>query len=190
MNDFALYFVTGWQHIISYNALDHIVFIVALTAIYSAANYKQVLILVTAFTIGHSFTLALSVYDIIRLNTKLVEFLIPCTILTTAFSNFFIKDFKPKSLNLNYILALFFGFIHGMGFANSIRFMLMKGDKIAWPLFSFNLGLEAGQILIVAIILSISYISVNVAGLKRKYWSWGLSFIAIGIATKMVFERF
>ncbi len=189
MSDFALYFITGWHHIISYNALDHILFIVALTAIYLAPNYKQVLILVTAFTIGHSFTLALSVYDILRINANLVEFLIPCTIFATAVSNFFIKDFQPKSLRLNYFLALFFGLIHGMGFANSIRFMLAKGDHIALPLLSFNLGLEAGQIMVVAIILSVSYITVNIAGLKRRWWVWGLSTLAICIATKMILER-
>jgi len=189
MNDFTLYFETGWQHIISWDALDHILFITALTAIYLAPNWKQVLVLVTAFTIGHSFTLALSVYDVIRFNGKLVEFLIPCTIIATAIFNFFVKDYKPKSLRINYFLALFFGLIHGMGFANTIRFMLAKGEHIALPLISFNLGLEAGQIVVVSAILIVSYLIVNIAGLKRKWWVWGLSSIALCIATKMVFER-
>ena len=88
MNDFELYFDMGWQHIISWEALDHILFIIALAAIYLAKNWKQVLVLVTAFTIGHSLTLALSVYDIIRFSGKWVEFLIPCTIIATALFNF------------------------------------------------------------------------------------------------------
>ena len=112
-------------------------------------NWKQVLVLVTAFTIGHSLTLALSVYDVIRFNEKWVEFLIPCTIITTAVFNLLLKDFEPKSLRLNYFLALFFGLIHGMGFANTIRFMLAKDQGIAAPLLSFNIGLEAGQIVVV-----------------------------------------
>src|SRR4051794_25092732 len=120
MSDFALYFKTGWQHIISWNALDHILFIIALAAIYLVANWKQVLVLVTAFTIGHSLTLALSVYDIIRFSSQWVEFLIPCTIVATAVFNFRAKDYKPRSLRINYFLALFFGLIHGMGFANTI----------------------------------------------------------------------
>lgn len=190
MNDFVLYFNTGWHHIISYNALDHILFIVALTAIYLAPNYRQVLILVTAFTIGHSLTLALSVNDIIRFNTNLVEFLIPCTIAATAIFNFFIKDYQPKSLRINYFLALFFGLIHGMGFANSIRFMLAKDQQIALPLISFNLGIEAGQIAIVSIILSASYLVVTVAGIKRKWWVWGLSSMALLISIKMIIGRF
>ena len=105
MDDFGLYFKTGWQHIISRGALDHILFIVTLAAIYLATNWKQVLVLVTAFTIGHSLTLALSVYDVIRLNGKWVEFLIPCTIISTALFNFFVKDYQPTSLRVNYFLV-------------------------------------------------------------------------------------
>ena len=189
MNDFAFYFETGWQHIISWDALDHLLFIVALAAIYLLPNWKQVLILVTAFTIGHSLTLALSVLDIIRVNEKWVEFLIPCTIVTTAFLNFGLKDYAPRSLRLNYFLALFFGLVHGMGFANIIRFMLVKGQNIALPLISFNLGLEAGQIAVVALILLLSYIVVNKLKLPRKWWVWSLSFTAILIGLNMVRER-
>jgi len=189
MDDFGLYFKTGWQHIISWDALDHILFIVALAAIYLATNWKQVLVLVTAFTIGHSLTLALSVYDVIRFSGKWVEFLIPCTIISTAIFNFFVKDYQPKSLRVNYFLALFFGLIHGMGFANTIRFMLAKGQNIAIPLISFNIGLEVGQIIIVALLLYVSYLVVNRAGLKRKWWVWSLSAIAVIIALNMTKNR-
>ena len=189
MSDFAFYFETGWQHIISWDALDHLLFVVALAAIYLLPNWKHVLILVTAFTIGHSLTLALSVLDIIRINEKWVEFLIPCTIVITAFLNFAIKDFAPRSLRLNYFLALFFGLVHGMGFANTIRFILVKGQNIALPLISFNLGLEAGQIAVVALILLLSYIVVNKLKLPRKWWVWGLSFTAILFGLNMVRER-
>jgi len=122
MNDTELFFSLGWHHIISASALDHILFIIALSAIYIFKDWKKVLVLVTAFTIGHSLTLALSVYDIIRINNKLVEILIPCTIAITAGFNFLQKDFTQKKIQLNYFFALFFGLIHGMGFANSIRF--------------------------------------------------------------------
>src|SRR6476660_9568225 len=118
MNDTELFFSLGWHHIISASALDHILFITALSAIYIVKDWKKVLILVTAFTIGHSLTLALSVYDVIRINNKLVEILIPCTIVITAVFNFFHKNFTKKKLQLNYFFALFFGLIHGMGFAN------------------------------------------------------------------------
>lgn len=189
MNDFTFYFNLGWHHIISWDAMDHILFIIALSAIYLIQNWKQVLILVTAFTIGHSLTLALSVYDIIRVNSNWVEFLIPLTIIATAIFNFLHKDFKPASLRLNYFLALFFGLIHGLGFANTIRFMLAKGQTIAIPLLSFNIGLEAGQIIIVSLILITGFLVVDNGGLKRKWWVWSLSGLALVSASYMAFTR-
>lgn len=188
MQDFAFYFKLGWQHIISLDALDHLLFILALSAIYLLSNWRQVLVLVTAFTIGHSLTLALSVYEILAVKDSLVEFLIPCTIIITAVFNFFQKDFTPKSLRLNYFLALFFGLIHGLGFANTIRFMLVKNQGIGWSLFSFNIGLEAGQIVVVMCILLLSFLIVNKGQAKRKWWVWALSGVAFCIALKMVVE--
>jgi HupE / UreJ protein len=189
MQDFAFYFKIGWQHIISWDALDHILFVLVLSAIYLIPNWKQVLVLVTAFTIGHSLTLALSVYNIISVNDKLVEFLIPCTIVATAVFNFFQKDFSPKSLRLNYFLALFFGLIHGLGFANTIRFMLAKNQSIGWSLFAFNMGLEVGQVVVVFCILLLSFLIVSKLNVQRKWWVWVLSGVAFCIALKMMVER-
>jgi hypothetical protein len=190
MSDFTFYFQLGWHHIISWDALDHILFIVALTAIYLIRDWKQVLVLVTAFTIGHSLTLALSVYNLVKLNDQLVEILIPVTIIATAVFNFLHDDYNPKSLQLNYFLALFFGLIHGLGFANTIRFMLAKGQGIGWGLFGFNVGLEAGQIAVVSVILLGSFLAVDKLKLSRKHWVFALSGIALFIAIKMVVERF
>jgi len=189
MNDFTIYFDLGWKHIISADALDHQLFILALSSIFLLENWKAVLILVTAFTIGHSLTLVLSVYAIIRVSSNWVEFLIPLTIVITAILNFTRKDFSSKSLRLNYFLALTFGLIHGLGFANTIRFMLAKNQLIALPLFSFNVGLEAGQIAVVSIILLISWLLVNKAGLPRKWWVWGLSGIALIISANICIHR-
>ncbi len=190
MNNLGFYFDLGWHHIIAWGAIDHLLFVLALSAIYLIGNWKQVLILVTAFTIGHSVTLALSVYDLVRANDNWVEFLIPCTIAVTAIFNLLQKDFKPRSLRLNYILALFFGLIHGLGFANAIRFMMAKDQSIGWSLFGFNIGLEAGQVLVVLLILLASYGVVNKAGLNRKWWVWGLSIFALIMSVKMIWERF
>lgn len=190
MNDFAFYFDLGFKHILSVNAFDHILFIIALAAIYIAHNWKQVLVLVTAFTIGHSLTLVLSTNNMISFDNKWVEFFIPLTIVVTALSNFFIKDYALKSFKVNYLLAAGFGLIHGMGFANTIRFMLAKNQLITIPLFSFNVGLEVGQLIVVAIILLASYLLVNRAGLPRKWWVWGLSSIALIIAANICVHRF
>jgi len=189
MNDLAFYFKEGWQHIISLNAVDHQLFIIALAAIYIIKDWKKVLVLVTAFTIGHSLTLALSIYDVVRANEKWVEFLIPITIIITAIFNYFIKNFNKESLQLNYFFALFFGFIHGLGFANSIRFMLASNQKIGAGLLGFNLGLEAGQIVCVTIILISAYLVINIAGLKRTWWIYILSTITILWALKFAVER-
>lgn len=189
MKDFTFYFVFGWRHIMSFSALDHILFITALSAIYLLENWKQVLVLITAFTIGHSLTLALSVYHIFSVNEKWVEFLIPLTIVITAIFNFNQKEFTEKTLKLNYFLALFFGLVHGLGFARTIRFMLAKGESLALPLLSFNLGLEAGQIVVVCAILLLSYLLVNRSGLSRQWWVWGLSSISLCMATFFCFQN-
>lgn len=189
LDDIKLFFSLGWNHIINISALDHILFVTALSAIYIFKDWKKVLVLVTAFTIGHSLTLALSVYDVIRVNENLVEFLIPVTIFVTAVFNLFQKDFTPKSLQLNYFLALFFGLIHGMGFANSIRFMLAKNENIGIPLLSFNVGLEVGQIAIVSVILGLSYLCISILKVPRKVWVYVLSSIALIVSLKMIVER-
>lgn len=189
MGDFGFYFNLGWEHIISWDALDHILFIAALAAIYSLRDWKQVLILVTAFTIGHSLTLALSVLDIVRFPDRVVEILIPLTIVITCIVNLFQKDFTKRTLRVNYFLALFFGLIHGMGFANTIRMMLARDQSIAMGLFGFNVGLEVGQIVVVALLLLISFIILKIPGVKRREWVIFLSAAVFGLALKMSLER-
>jgi hypothetical protein len=189
MQDFILFFSMGWGHIISWGALDHILFVTALAAIYVIKDWRKVLVLVTAFTIGHSLTLALSVYNIIRINDQLVEVLIPITIFITAIFNLLQKDYNPKVLRLNYFFALFFGLIHGMGFANSIRFMLAKNETLGIPLFSFNLGLEVGQISVVVFVLLMSYLCLTELKLSRKIWVFALSLTALIFSVFMIVER-
>lgn len=189
MSDFSFYFRFGWQHIISHDALDHQLFILALAAIYIIKDWKQVLILITAFTIGHSLTLFLSVKEIITISSKWVEFLIPCTIVFTAITNLFQKRFTPKTIRINYFLALFFGLIHGLGFANNIRLALASDQSLGWGLFGFNLGLEAGQIIVVLIILFISFIVLNILKVNRRDWVIFASACAFSIALVTAIER-
>ena len=189
MGDFGFYFRLGWEHIISAAALDHQLFIAALAAIYLLKDWKQVLVLVTAFTIGHSLTLALSVLDIIRFPSNWVEFLIPVTIVITALSNLFQKKFTARSIRINYFLALFFGLIHGMGFANSIRFMMARDQNLGWSLFGFNVGLEVGQIVVVCLLLILGYLIVGLFKVNRRDWVIFLSAAVFGLALKMAIER-
>jgi hypothetical protein len=189
MQDFIFYFSWGWHHIISKDALDHQLFIAALAAIYLLQDWKQVLILVTAFTIGHSLTLALSVMNLVHFSSKWVEFLIPVTIIVTAITNLFQKKFTPRSVRINYFLALFFGLIHGMGFAGKIRMALASDQSLGWSLLSFNLGLEAGQIVVVAALLILAYVFVNMFRVARREWVIFLSAGVFALALKMALER-
>ncbi|MEJ5994874.1 HupE/UreJ family protein [Pedobacter sp. Du54] len=189
ITDFLFYFKLGWSHIVSLDALDHQLFILALVALYTAKNIKQVLILVTAFTIGHSLTLLLSTLDVIRFSSKWIEFLIPCTIVITATSNFFKRNFSSKAINTNYYLALVFGLVHGMGFANSVRMMLAKDQYIGWGLFGFNIGLEVGQIIFVIAILSLTWLSLYVFKIKQREWVIFLSAAVFSLALQMAIER-
>lgn len=190
MQNLGFYFDLGWNHIMAWEAQDHLLFIIVLSAVYLVADWRKLLILVTAFTLGHSLTLILSIVDMVRISGELVEILIPFTILITAIINFWQKGFGVDALQRNYYLAFFFGLIHGMGFANAIRFMMAGSDSIAVNLLGFNLGLEAGQIVVVTVILLISFLVVNKAGLKRKWWVWGLSAIALVMSLKMIWDRF
>jgi hypothetical protein len=189
MNDFIFYCKEGWQHIMSLDALDHVLFILALCATYLAKDWKKLLVLITAFTIGHSITLVLSAFDVIRINASLVEILIPCTIIVTGIFNLWYKKLAVKKVQLNYWFALFFGLIHGLGYANTIRFMLAKDQAIASCLFGFNVGLEIGQLVVVATILLLAYLFVGVLKVKQQWWVYGLSMLAIIVALKLVYER-
>lgn len=190
MTDFSLYFQLGWQHICNWEGYDHILFVTVLCGTYLLADWRKVLVLVTAFTIGHSITLALSVLNIIHINTSLIEFLIPVTIVFTSLVNVLNKKRTTGTMRLNYSLALFFGLIHGMGFSNYLKSLLGSSSNITAQLFAFNLGLEFGQVLIVISALLISFILIRFARTPQREWTMFLSSAIFGIAFIMCIERF
>lgn len=190
MQDFFFYLNLGWEHIISLDALDHQLFVLVLVAVYSYQEWKKILVLVTAFTIGHSITLALSVLDIIRVPADWVEFLIPLTILLTALDNILMRN-KPENLmRMNYYLALIFGLIHGMGFANTARMMISSEENITVPLLGFNIGLELGQIVVVLLILLVEFVVLRFLNVKKVHWIVFASAITLLISLKICIERF
>jgi hypothetical protein len=190
MQDFWLYFQLGWQHILDWQGYDHILFVVVLCVNYAISDWKKVLILVTAFTVGHSITLALSVFKVVTINTPLIEFLIPVTILITSVSNILSKKPKHRGSNFKYALALFFGLIHGMGFSNYLKSLLGKSSNIVGELFAFNLGLEFGQVIIVVGILLLSFFLIWIVKIKRWDWNFFISSAIFGISFIMAAERF
>jgi hypothetical protein len=191
MSQFELYFQLGKDHILDYkNGYDHILFVVALCALYLMRDWKKVLILVTAFTIGHSITLALSTLSVISISQKLIEFLIPVTIFITAISNIF-RSTEPsdRTTYINYGYALFFGLIHGLGFSNYLKAMLGKDRGIVSQLFAFNIGLELGQIIIVSIFLILSFILVDLFTVNRRDWKLVLSSVIAGMALLLMKDK-
>lgn len=192
MSEFGLYFGLGREHILDYwNGYDHILFVLALCAVYSVHDWKKILILVTSFTIGHSITLALATLQIIPVKTELVEFLIPLTIFITSFSNLFRKEraIDKGNVQINYLFALFFGLIHGMGFSNFLRSLLGKDQRILSQLLAFNLGLELGQIIVVTMFLALSFILIDILKVSRRDLKLVLSSAIAGIALLLLKER-
>ncbi len=190
MQNFGLYFELGWQHILNWQAYDHILFITALCAVYTLPDWKKVLILVTAFTIGHSVTLALSVLNIIILPSNWIEFLIPLTILITATANIVRKRVLNKKVNFTFFMALFFGLIHGLGFSNYLKSLLGKQNDIVMQLLAFNIGLEIGQLVVVVLVLLISFIVISVLRKQKREWQLFLSSAIFGIALVIAVNRF
>lgn len=184
MSNFSIYFLVGIEHILNWAALDHLLFILSLTCIYQVMDYKKLLWLVTAFTVGHSITLALSTLHLLQVNITWVEFLIPCTILMAASSNLI----KTKQ-RYKYVVVAFFGLIHGLGFSNYLQSLLGSESSIITPLLAFNIGLELGQIVVVSLVLASSILSLHVFHWKQKAYIQVVSGITIGLVLPMIIER-
>ncbi|MCU0339955.1 MAG: HupE/UreJ family protein [Spirosomaceae bacterium] len=190
MSEFQAYLTLGFEHITDPNGYDHILFVVALCAIYAFKDWKKVLILITAFTVGHSITLALATLKLIQYRSDIIELLIPMTIFVTALSNFAEPEKgEPKSPKLRYVLAVGFGLIHGMGFSNYLRSLLGDQESIVMPLFAFNVGLELGQLIIVAVALLIASIFTEVVKIKRLTWNHLLSGMVAGMALSLILNN-
>jgi ABC-type antimicrobial peptide transport system permease subunit len=189
LSDFPFYFILGLEHILDWQGYDHILFIIALSGSYSWSDWRQVLLLVTAFTIGHSLTLALSVFNLVTLTPAIIEFLIPVTILITTGFQIIYKQQNNTNWRMLYGLALAFGLIHGLGFSNYLKSLLGKDISIVNQLLAFNVGLECGQLLVVVLTLTISYLAIQVLGASRREWNLFLASAIFGIALTMAITR-
>lgn len=178
----------GTEHIIDINAFDHILFLVALCCVYKLIDWRKILITITAFTIGHCISLALSTFKIIEFNSAIVEFLIPITIFITCIFNI-VNTFKNTNNLTIYINTIFFGLIHGMGFSTLLKHMLGKEESILLPLLSFNIGIEIGQLLIVSIVVFSTFILVDKIKINRKIHINGISIVIALVSLFMAFNR-
>jgi len=203
ISEFLVYLRLGFEHITDPGGYDHLLFVAALTAS-DLGRVRRLFWLVTAFTVGHSVTLALATLDLVRVDISLVEILIPLTILATAAVNAISWGMRQKAelvedtstdevvepeTRVRYLLAVGFGLIHGLGFSTFLRAALGWEENILLPLLSFNVGLEIGQLAIVAVLSLIAVLLIRGLGLTRRAWVLGVSAITGGMALVLLVQR-
>jgi hypothetical protein len=190
-DEFVLYFRLGLEHVLDINGYDHVLFLMALLAVFSFKNFKQVIWLVSLFTLGHTLSLAASAYGVVSVNVGLVEWLIPLTIAITCVSNWMnaSKPVKAGHLNVNVFYALGFGLVHGLGFSNYFRMIIGRSESKLLPLIDFALGIEAAQVIVVLGFLGLWYLFEHFMNVKRRDWILVISSMTMGVVVPMLIER-
>ena len=192
MSDFWIYFNIGLKHVLNVCAYDHVLFLLALTVPYEFKNWKQILILVSFFTLGHTLALFLSVFNVIAIKANIVEFLIPITLLVTALYNIIFsgKSSKKNTITFIGIITVFFGIVHGLGFSNYFNSILpgKATDKLL-PLFEFALGIEVAQIFVVILSLLLAYIIQTLFKFSKRDWTLTVSAFIVGVVIPILLQN-
>jgi hypothetical protein len=192
MSDFWIFFKVGLEHVLDINGYDHLLFLIALTAPYVSKDWKKILILVSFFTLGHTLSLLLSVFNVVAVKAVLVELLIPITILITALFNIIMAGKSTKNGNMSFVasITVFFGIIHGLGFSNYFNSILpgKPVDKLA-PLFEFALGIEAAQIIVVLSVLILAFIFQTLFRFNKRDFTLIMSSFVIGVVVPLIIEN-
>ena len=191
MSDFWVYFEVGMRHVLNIFSYDHVLFLIALSVPYEFKDWKKILLLVSLFTVGHTITLLLSVYGIIVVKVNLIEFLIPITILITALFHLFTigKSTKNESINAIAFITLFFGIIHGLGYATYFKSLIVgTSDSKLLPLLEFATGIEGAQIIVVLITLIAAYCVQTLFRFSKRDWTLVMSSFVIGVILPMIIE--
>ena len=178
----------GINHVLDINAYDHVLFLIVLTIPYIFKDWKRVLFLVTVFTVGHTLSLVLAAFNIVRINSQLVEFLIPITILMVALFNLFTagKGAQKNKVGVLFFSTLFFGLIHGLGFAREFQLMVGKSESKLETLIEFALGIEIAQVIIVFIVLFLGYLIQTIFRFSKRDWIMVISSVVVGLVIPMV----
>jgi hypothetical protein len=186
MSDFWLYLKLGLTHVLDWQAYDHVLFLIVLVAAYNFSNWKRIIILVSLFTIGHTVSLLLANYTIVSVSSSWIEFLIPVTILVAALYNLFTsgKNNRSEKVGLFYVITIFFGLIHGFGFATYYK--IISGGNDILPLLEFALGVEFAQIIVVTAVLILSFIFQSIFRFSKRDWVLVISSIVIGVIIPML----
>ena len=186
MSDFWLYLKLGLNHVLDWQAYDHILFLIVLVAAYTFSSWKKILILVSLFTVGHTISLLLASYNVVTVSSTWIELLIPITILIAAVYNLFTtgKNRDSESLGLFYVITIFFGLIHGFGFAS--YFKIINDDNTILPLLEFALGIEIAQLIVVLLVLLLGFIFQTIFRFNKRDWVLVISSIVIGLVIPML----
>lgn len=188
LNDFWFNVQFGMNHVLDINAYDHVLFLMVLSVPYVFKDWKRVLILVSVFTLGHTLSLMLGAYNVVSVNDALVEFLIPVTILIMALYNIFTAGKKSKENKIGVLLlsTLFFGLVHGLGFAREFKIFIGRTESKLVPLLEFALGIEIAQIIIVFMVLFIGFLGQTVFRFSKRDWCMVVSAIVVGLVIPMI----
>ena len=191
LSEFRIYVELGFRHIADFAGYDHILFVAALAIPFGIRDWRQLAVLVTAFTVGHSLTLALATLRLVSVPSQLVETLIPATILYTALDAYLAATPQRPDNAVTikrYGVALLFGLVHGLGFSTYLRALLGSEESITLPLLAFNVGLELGQLVILSIVLAVGALVVP-AILQRRQWVQLLVGVTGGLALMLLIQR-
>ncbi|GGZ84343.1 HupE/UreJ family protein [Algibacter mikhailovii] len=178
----------GINHVLDINAYDHVLFLIVLTIPYLFKDWKRVLLLVSLFTLGHTLSLVLAAYNVVSVNASIVEFLIPVTIMFVALFNVFTagKGAQRENVGVLFLSTLFFGLIHGLGFAREFHMLLGDTDNKLILLLEFALGIELAQIIIVFLVLFVGYVAQTVFRFSKRDWIMVISAVVVGLVIPML----
>lgn len=192
MDELIIFFKIGLTHVLNIHAYDHLLFLIALTVPYIAKDWKRIIILVSCFTLGHTISLFLSVFNIVMAKASWVELLIPITIFITAFSNLILVGKSSKNGNISFIagVTIFFGIIHGLGFSNYFNTILPgKPSEKLLPLLEFAIGIEFAQIIVVVAVLILAFIAQNLLRFNKRDFTLIMSSFVIGVVVPLIIEN-
>lgn len=192
MNDFWIFFKVGLNHVLDIHGYDHLLFLMVLTVPYVVKEWKKILILVSFFTLGHTLSLLLSVFNVVSVKAILVEFLIPITILITALYNLITAGKSPKNGNMTFVgtTTVFFGIIHGLGFSYYFDSILPgKPTEKLVPLLEFALGIESAQIIVVIAVLILAFIAQTLFRFNKRDFTLIMSSFVIGVVVPLLVEN-
>ncbi|MBL4745426.1 MAG: HupE/UreJ family protein [Flavobacteriaceae bacterium] len=188
MDQLLFYIKEGFYHVLDWRAYDHILFLIVLCVVYTFDSLKRVFLLISLFTIGHTFSLILATYGVLTIKASVVEFLIPITIFITAWINIITLKTSSRNsgVNLNLFLALFFGLIHGLGFSRGFKMLVGREDDLFLPLLEFALGIEFAQLIVTFIILLLGFVFCSFLRFSKRDWVLVSSAIVVGLVIPML----